>query len=64
MKISLEIISKEFPLSLKNIHLIKRQKLTKEIGCFVGLKSLKAINPFLFMWSDSTTDLFSIARLF
>ena len=63
-KISLQIISKEFPLSFKTIHLIKRQKLTKDIGCFVSLKFWKAINSFWFMWSGSTTDLFSFARLF
>ena len=47
MKISLQIISKELPLGLKSIRLIKRQKLTNDIGCFVSLKPLKAIiNPF------------------
>ena len=42
-KISLQIISKKFPLSFKNIHLIKQQKLTKDIGCFVSLNSSKPI---------------------
>ena len=42
-------------LSLQNIQSRKRQKLTNDFDYFASLKSPKIINPFLFVWSGSTT---------
>ena len=63
-KIYLQIVSKDFLLSLQNIHYKKKTKSTKDIGYFASLKSSKAINGFCFLWSSSNTDLFFLARLF